>query len=153
MISVESAGGPQPIAVETSLPPALPVLPLRETVPFPDTLTPLAIGQERSVRLVNDVLTGDRLLVMVASRDPEVETPGPDQLYRVGVVGAIARMLKVPDGTIRILVQGGQRVRIDDWMGETPYLVAKVSELPDIETTNSAELEALPRNVRQTFTS
>src|SRR5262245_7758227 len=93
------------------------------------------------------------MLVMVASRDPEVETPGPEQLYRVGVVGAIARMLKVPDGTIRILVQGGQRVRIDDWEGETPYLVAKVSELPDIETTNSAELEALTRNVRQTFTS
>jgi ATP-dependent Lon protease len=93
------------------------------------------------------------MLVMVASRDPEVETPGPEQLYRVGVVGAIARMLKVPDGTIRILVQGGQRVHIDEWEGETPYLVAKVSELPDIETTNSAELEALTRNVRQTFTS
>ena len=62
----------------TQLPPALPVLPLRDSVPFPDTLTPLAIGQERSVKLVNDVLTGDRLLVMVGSKDPEVESPGPD---------------------------------------------------------------------------
>jgi ATP-dependent Lon protease len=141
------------IGAQRSVPGVLPVLPLRETVPLPDTLTPLAVGQERSVRLVDDVLRGDRMLVMVASRDPEVEAPGPDQLYRVGVVGAIARMLKVPDGTIRILVQGGQRVRIDEWEGETPYLVAKVSELPDIETTNSAELEALTRNVRQTFTS
>jgi ATP-dependent Lon protease len=141
------------IGAQRSVPGVLPVLPLRETVPLPDTLTPLAVGQERSVRLVDDVLRGDRMLVMVASREPEVETPGPDQLYRVGVVGAIARMLKVPDGTIRILVQGGQRVRIDDWVSETPYLVANVSELPDIETTNSAELEALTRNVRQTFTS
>ena len=156
MIEIAGGAGEErtvDIGAQRSVPGVLPVLPLRETVPLPDTLTPLAVGQERSVRLVDDVLRGDRMLVMVASRDPEIEAPGPDQLYRVGVVGAIARMLKVPDGTIRILVQGGQRVRIDDWEGETPYLVAKVSELPDIETTNSAELEALTRNVRQTFTS
>ena len=63
------------------LPDALPVLPLRDTVTFPDTLTPLAVGQERSIQLVNDVLAGDRMLVMVGSKDPELETPGPDQLY------------------------------------------------------------------------
>jgi ATP-dependent Lon protease len=141
------------IGAQRTVPGTLPVLPLRETVPLPDTLTPLAVGQERSVRLVNDVLRGDRMLVMVASRDPEVETPTPEQLYDVGVVGAIARMIKVPDGTIRILVQGGQRVHIDDWVRDTPYLVANVSELPDIEPTESAELEALTRNVQQTFSS
>ena len=87
------------------------MLPLRDTVTFPDTLTPLAVGQERSIRLVNDVLGGDRMLAMVASRDPEIESPGPDQLHDVGVVGTVARMLKVPDGTLRILVQAGPRVR------------------------------------------
>ena len=92
------------------LPEALPVLPLRETVTFPDTLTPLAVGQERSMKLVDDVLGGNRMLAMVASRDPEEEEPGPDELYDVGVAGVVARMLKVPDGTIRILVQGTQRV-------------------------------------------
>jgi ATP-dependent Lon protease len=141
------------IGAQRTVPGTLPVLPLRETVPLPDTLTPLAVGQERSVQLVNDVLRGDRMLVMVASRDPEIETPTPTQLYDVGVVGAIARMIKVPDGTIRILVQGGQRVRIDEWVRETPYLVANISELPDIEPTGSAELEALTRNVQQTFSS
>jgi ATP-dependent Lon protease len=141
------------IGAQRTVPGTLPVLPLRETVPLPDTLTPLAVGQDRSVRLVNDVLRGDRMLVMVASRDPEVETPTPTQLYDVGVVGAIARMIKVPDGTIRILVQGGQRVHIDEWVRDTPYLVANVSELPDIEPTESAELEALTRNVQQTFSS
>ena len=120
------------LGTQRTLPSTLPVLPLRETVPVPDGLTPLAVGQERSIRLVNDVLAGDRLLVMVASRDPEVETPGPDDLYDVGVVGSIARMLKVPDGTLRILVQGGQRVHIDRWVQETPYLVAEISELPDV---------------------
>ena len=88
------------------------MLPLRDTVTFPDTLTPLAVGQERSIRLVNDVLGGDRMLAMVASRDPELESPGPEQLYAVGVAGTVARMLKVPDGTLRILVQAGPRVRL-----------------------------------------
>ena len=132
------------------VPSTLPVLPLRESVPLPDTLTPLAIGQERSIQLVNDVLAGDRLLVMLASKDPELETPGPDQLEQVGVVGAVARMLKVPDGTLRILVQGAQRVRVDHWVHETPYLVAEVSELPDI-VKQTPQLTALMRNVQETF--
>ena len=72
---------------QRSCPATLPVLPLRETVTFPDTLMPLAVGQERSMQLVNDVLGGDRMLAMVASRDPELETPGPDELYEVGVAG------------------------------------------------------------------
>ena len=91
------------------------MLPLREMVAFPNTMTPLAVGQERSVQLVNDALSRDRMLVMVAGKDPEIEEPGPDDLYRVGVAGTIARMLKMPDGTLRILVQGGPRVRIDDF--------------------------------------
>jgi ATP-dependent Lon protease len=139
-------------APQKAVPGTLPVLPLRESVPLPDTLSPLAVGQERSVQLVDDVLRADRMLVMVASREPEVEQPGPGELYDVGVVGAIARMLKVPDGTIRILVQGGQRVRIDRWAQETPYLVAEVSELPDVVPASSNELEALIRNVKATFT-
>jgi ATP-dependent Lon protease len=132
------------------LPDALPVLPLRETVTYPDTLTPLAVGQERSVKLVNDVLSGNRLLAMVASKDPENDTPGPDDLQRVGVAGTVARMMKVPDGTLRILVQGGERIRIVDYASETPYLVARVEPMPDV-VEPSAELEALTRNVQNTF--
>ncbi|HUR86827.1 MAG TPA: endopeptidase La [Solirubrobacteraceae bacterium] len=153
MIDVVSDGtGAREIEVgmPQGLPPALPVLPLRETVPFPDTLTPLAIGQERSVALVNDVLAGNRMLVMLASRQPDLDEPSPDQLYDVGVVGVIARMLRVPDGTLRLLVQGAQRVRIDRWTSEKPYLVAQISELPDV-VEESPELTALMRNVQQTF--
>ena len=108
------------------------MLPLRETVTFPDTLTPLAVGQERSIKLVDDVLGANRMLVMVASRDPEDEEPGPDGLYDVGVVGVVARMIKVPDGTLRILVQGTQRVRLGPYVAEEPYLVARIAELPDV---------------------
>jgi ATP-dependent Lon protease len=138
------------VGMSQQLPSALPVLPLRETVPFPDTLTPLAIGQERSVALVNDVLAGNRMLVMAASRQPDLDEPGPGELYDVGVVGVIARMLKVPDGTLRLLVQGAQRVHIDRWTAETPYLVAEISEMPDV-IEESPELTALMRNVQQTF--
>jgi ATP-dependent Lon protease len=133
------------------LPDRLPVLPLRDTVTYPDTLTPLAVGQERSIQLVNDALTGDRMLVMLGSTDPEVETPGPGQLQKIGVAGVVARMLKVPDGSLRILVQGGQRVRVEEWLGEEPYIVARVSELPDV-VEEGPELTALMRNVQQTFT-
>jgi ATP-dependent Lon protease len=133
------------------LPAALPVLPLREMVPYPDTLTPLAVGQERSIRLVNEVLSGERMLALVAARDPEVEEPGPDQLYDIGVAGIVARMLKVPDGTIRILVQGTERVRVGDYVTEEPYLVARIEPLPDV-VERTPELEALFRNVQSTFT-
>ena len=153
MIEISAEGGGRQVEVgqRGRVPETLPVLPLRETVPLPDTLTPLAIGQARSIELVNDVLAGDRLLVMVASKNPELETPGPDDLHGVGVVGAVARMIKVPDGTLRILVQGAQRVRITDWVREAPYLVADVQELPDV-VRESPELTALTRNVQETFT-
>jgi ATP-dependent Lon protease len=132
------------------IPAALPVLPLKEMVPYPDTLTPLAVGRPRSMRLVNDVLSRERMLALVASRDAELEDPGPDDLYDVGVAGAVARMLKVPDGSIRILVQGTERLRIRDYVAEEPYLVARVEPLPDA-VEPSPELEALTRNVQRTF--
>jgi ATP-dependent Lon protease len=133
------------------LPGALPVLPLRDMVAYPDTLTPLAVGQERSVKLVNDILSGERQLVLVASRDPEIDEPGPDDLHQVGVSGFVARMLKVPDGSIRILVQAGERVRIGDYVTEEPYLVARIEPLQD-HVEESPELEALTRNVQSSFT-
>src|SRR6188472_2679318 len=102
------------------------VLPLRDTVTFPDMLVPLNVGQQRSIELINDVLRGDRSIVMVASRNPEVEAPGPEDLYSVGVLGVVARMIRVPDGTLRVLIQGGQRVRIEAWLADDSYLVAQV---------------------------
>jgi ATP-dependent Lon protease len=150
-IHVPSVDGEQ-VQVEPKppLPDALPVLPLRDSVAFPETMIPLAVGQERSIKLVDDVLAGDRMLVMVASKEPEAEEPGPDQLYRVGVVGVVARMMKVPDGSVRILVQCAQRVELGDFVATSPYLVARITEAPD-ELEPSEELEGLRRNVQSTF--
>ncbi|MHB8658283.1 MAG: endopeptidase La [Solirubrobacteraceae bacterium] len=146
------ASGPREVEVgqAQSLPERVGVLPLRDTVTFPDMLVPLNVGQPRSVELINDVLRGDRSVVMLAGRDPEIETPGPEQLYEVGVLGAVARMIRVPDGTLRVLIQGGQRVRIEQWMQTEPYLVAEISEAHDV-VEQSTELIALMRNVQQTF--
>jgi ATP-dependent Lon protease len=138
------------IRADEPLPEALPVLPLRDTVTFPETLTPLAVGQERSIQLIDDVLGADRMLAMVASRDPAIEAPGPADLHEVGVVGVVARMIKIPDGSLRVLIQGMQRVRLGEYVAEHPYLVARISELPDVSEP-SAELEALSRNVQATF--
>jgi ATP-dependent Lon protease len=143
-------GEPAEAARQAPLPDALPVLPLRDTVPFPDTMLPLAVGQERSIKLVDDVLGGNRMMVMVASRDPDAEEPTPDELYDVGVVGVVARMMKVPDGTVRILVQCGQRVELGDYVATAPYLVARLTEAPDV-LVPSPELEGLRRNVQVTF--
>ena len=102
------------------------------------------------MRLVDDVLGGERTLVLVASRDPELDEPGPDELYDVGVVGVVARMLKVPDGTMRILVQATERVRIGDYV-DREALPGRPDRGAARRGRALAELEALTRNVQRTF--
>jgi ATP-dependent Lon protease len=138
-----------PTQVE-ELPPDLPVLPLKDTVVFPDSMTPLAIGQERSIRLVDDVIGGERLLALVTTRDAEVESPGWSELYEIGTAAIVHKMIRVPDGTLRILVQGLRRIRLDEPVADDPYLVACVSVVPD-EERESTELEALTRNAQGLF--
>ncbi|HET6865153.1 MAG TPA: endopeptidase La [Solirubrobacteraceae bacterium] len=139
------------VGARRELPHEVGVLPLRDAVTFPDMMIPLNIGQPRSVELINDVLRGERMIAMVASRDAELEAPSPEELYEVGVLGTVARMIRVPDGTLRVLIQGSQRIRVDRWVKTEPYLVAEIEELPDI-VNPSPELTALMRNVQQTFT-
>ena len=152
-IGIPDSGGRE-VSVDGSraLPTQVGVLPLRDAVTFPEMLIPLNVGQERSIELINEALRGDRTIAMVAGRNAEIEAPGPENLFDVGVIGVIARMIRVPDGTLRVLIQGGQRVHVDRWVSTDPYLVAEVSELPDVVVANP-ELTALTRNVQQTFTS
>ena len=135
---------------ELELPAALPILPLKETVVFPQSMSPLAIGQERSVRLIDDVVAGDRLLALVATRDGSIEAPGFDDIYEVGTVAIVHKLIKVPDGTLRILVQGLERVHLDHRIDTDPYLLGEFSALPDI-VVETPELEALIRNVQGLF--
>jgi len=135
---------------EVELPSALPILPLKDTVVFPDSVLPLAIGQERSVRLVDDVVSGDRLVALVAAKDREVEEPSWDDLYEIGTAAVVQKMIRVPDGSLRILVQGIRRIRLLDRSQEEPYLVGRFVEVPDI-VSDSPETQALTQNVQTLF--
>jgi ATP-dependent Lon protease len=131
------------------LPATLPVLPLKETVVFPESMTPLAIGQERSIKLIDDVVGGDRLLALVTVRD-EADTPGWDDIYGIGTAAVVHKMIRVPDGTLRILVQGIRRVRLERRVLDDPYLVGEFVEFPDV-LEETKEVEALTRNVQTLF--
>ena len=108
------------------LPDVLPVLPIRDSVVFPLTAAPLAVGQARSVRLVDDVMRGNRLLALVAQREAGTEPATPDALYRIGTVGMIQQLARAADGSVRLIVQGIERIKILDWVSTEPYLVARV---------------------------
>jgi ATP-dependent Lon protease len=135
---------------ELELPSELPVLPLKDTVVFPDSVLPLAIGQERSVRLVEDVVSGNRLVALVASKDRELEQPGWDDLYTVGAAAVIQKMIRIPDGSLRILVQGIARIRMLDKLQDEPYLAGRFVEVPDLYE-ESPETQALTQNVQTLF--
>jgi ATP-dependent Lon protease len=140
----------EPEAQQLEFPTALPVLPLKETVVFPQSMSPLAIGQERSVRLIDDVVAGDRLLALITAKDGSLESPGWDDIYDVGTVALVHKMIKVPDGTLRILVQGLERVKLEHRLDIEPYLLGEFSALPDV-LEETPELEALTRNVQGLF--
>ena len=133
-----------------SYPESLPILPLRGVVVYPDTAVPLTVGQPRSIRLVDDVVSGDKLVGLVTSYDPELETPGPSDLYRIGTIATVHRLLRAPDGTVRLLVQGLARMRLVDFIEEEPYLKAKI-ELALEEVEGGLEIDALARNARDQF--
>jgi ATP-dependent Lon protease len=141
---------PEPLEGDIEVPSSLPILPLKETVVFPQSMTPLAIGQERSVKLIDDVVSGDRMLALVTVRDSEVDQPGFDDLYEIGTAGLVHRMIRIPDGTLRILVQGIERVRLDTRGADGPYLDGEFSQVPDVDT-ESREVEALTRTVQNQF--
>ncbi len=130
----------------------LPILPLRGVVVYPMMWLPLTVGQPRSVRLIDEAL-GDaepRIIGLVTSRAPEVDEPSPDQVYEVGTMAVVHRMLRAPDGTIRLIVQGLERIRIDEFVRTQPYMQARVHEIPDV-LEETVELEALARTAQDQF--
>jgi ATP-dependent Lon protease len=130
---------------------ALPILPLKETVVFPESMTPLAIGQERSIRLVDEAVANDRPIALVTSRGADDEAQSAEDLYSVGTAAVIHKMIRVPDGTLRVLIQGLKRIRLDRIVQDDPYLVGEFEDLPD-EPGAEKETEALARNVEALFT-
>ena len=120
-----------------TLPPEMPVLPVRGLVLFPQVVLPIAVNEERDLRLVNNVVVGNRLMVVVAVKNEKAENPGPDDLYQVGCAVAVLKMMKFPDETTRILVQGLSRVRLDRVTSTSPYLKARSRGWKASSTTTS----------------
>ncbi len=145
----ELAEPPEPVGEET-VPTELPILPLRNTVLFPTLVTPMIATTERAKRLVGEVLRGDRQLVVVAARDPEVAEPGSEDLYEVGTAVRIVRMVEGEDGSQRLWVQGARRVRIGPYRQTAPFLRAVVEDF-ELVVQPSLDLEALHRNVSSQF--
>ncbi len=140
-------------ALEASLglPEELPILPLRGLVVYPETTIPLVVGQPRSIKLVDEVAVGERIIGMVAAQDPELETPGPEEIYTVGTVAAVHRLFRAPDGTIRLLAQGLARMRVKAYTVTEPYLRARIALHPET-VRRTLEVEALMRNLVEQFT-
>ena len=145
-MAIQSGSG----AMDFVVPDVLPVLPLRDVVVFPLMTAPLAVAQARSVRLVDDVMRSNRLLALVAQRDPKAEPAKPEDLHRVGTVAVIHQLARVPDGSIRLMVQGLERIRLLDWTGTEPYLIARVETARD-EPVPGTEVDALRRAVLDIF--
>ena len=132
------------------IPDVLPVLPLKDLVIFPFIIVPLSVSREKSINAVDQALAENRVIMLTAQKDFQNEDPGEEDLYRVGTVAIIMRMLKLPDGRIRILVQGLSRARIDYFIQTAPFFKAKITRIEEPVTKDKGlEVEALIRAVKQ----
>jgi len=134
----------------TKVPSDLPILPLRDTVAFPNIVTPLVVAREKSVQLIHDAIAGSRILGLVAQKDMEEEDPTHEDIYYYGIAAIILRMLKFPDGSLRVLVQGISRIKLLKQEQAEPYFKYKVRTLRD-DYKESTEIEALKRNIAIQF--
>ena len=128
-----------------------PVLPLRDIVVFPHMIVPLFVGREKSVRALEEVMSGDKKIMLVAQKQAGDENPETDELFEIGTLGTVLQLLKLPDGAIKVLVEGGSRAKVENFIEEKDYLEADVS-WPDEEMgDNPAEALALSRATLQQF--
>ena len=133
-----------------SLPENLPILGLSDIVIFPGMVSPLLVETNQSIRLIDDVVSGDRFLGLILQRKPEVENPVPEDLWTHGCAARVLKMLKFPDNTVRVLVEGLRRFRVAEYSSNNPYLVAKIEKIKDV-VENSLEITALSRNAERQF--
>ncbi|BBB33032.1 ATP-dependent Lon protease [Thermotomaculum hydrothermale] len=136
---------------EINTPDILPVLPLRDVVVFPYFLIPLSVGRPASIEAVNAALEGQRFIFLATQKNPEIEEPTIDQLYPIGTVAVIIKMLKMPDGTLRILVQGIHRAKIKSLNDGKPYYKAAIERVNDKVIEKDVRVEALMRTVLEQF--
>lgn len=140
------------MAMTEHVPTELPILPLRDTVLFPNSFMPLAVARESSVSLIDDAIAGDKQMAVFTQRNAGDDEPGQSDLYPVGTFAHIHKMFKLPDGSLRLIVQGAARVRLEDVLTTSPYLRGRVAEVADVQPdADNIETDALVRNIRTAF--
>jgi len=132
------------------LPDVLPILGLSDIVIFPGMVAPLLVESAQSTKLVDDVVAGDRFVGLVLQTKPEVQEPKPDELWSHGCAARVLKMLKFPDNTVRVLVEGLRRFQLKEFVGQEPYLRARVELLTDL-AEDSVEVTALTRSAHEQF--
>ena len=144
--------GDAPAEHPVAIPSELPVLPLRDTVLFPNSFLPLAVARESSVRLIEEAIAGSKLVGVFTQRDASVEEPTQDDLHRVGTATHIHKMFKLPDGSLRLIVQGLSRLKLESVVTVRPFLRARVATADDvIRDEDRLEIDALQRNIKTNF--
>ena len=150
--SIEVSESSSPDSTAFRLPDDLPVLPLRDTVLFPNSFMPLAVARESSVRLIDEAVSSGSLIAVFAQREAGEDETLQEGLYPVGTASHIHKMFKLPDGSLRIIVQGLARVRLTGLINVRPYLRAKVEEAAEIlGDDDRLEIDALQRNIKTNF--
>src|SRR5262245_18611686 len=152
-MSTES-GRPEDAAADRAytVPTDVPALPLRDTVLFPNSFMPLAVARESSVKLIDDAIAGGKLVGVFTQKDPSREDPSQADLHAIGTLTHIHKMFKLPDGSLRLIVQGLTRIRLDRVTSHQPYLRAAVTEAADVlREGDTLEIDALQRNIRANF--
>ena len=135
-----------------TIPDELPILPLRDTVLFPNSFMPLAVARESSVRLTDEAISNGKLIGVFTQRDASVEEPLQADLYEVGTASHIHKMFKLPDGSLRLIVQGLARITLESVSESRPYLRARVSPAREtMEEADNLEIDALLRNIKTNF--
>jgi ATP-dependent Lon protease len=144
----EVSSGDRPV----SIPDELPLLPLRDTVLFPNSFMPLAVARESSVRLIDEAISSGKLIGVFTQRDASVDDPQQSDLYDIGTASHIHKMFKLPDGSLRLIVQGLARLRLEEVTETRPYLRGRVSPaLETLDETDRLEIDALLRNIKTSF--
>ena len=131
--------------VEKTIPVVLPVLPLRNIVVFPGMIVPLFVGREKSIRALEDVMADDKELLLVSQKDGDQDDPEPADMHEIGTVGSVLQMLKLPDGTVKVLVEGNRRARVLEYLDNEAFFEASALALED-EVGDETELKALMRS-------
>ncbi len=153
--SDQESNNNEPVIVteeELKIPEQLPLLPIRDVVVYPFMIIPLFVGREMSIKAVDQALAGDRMIMLATQHDIGDEDPTPDKIYNVGTVAMIMRMLKLPDGRVKILVQGLVKARIADFVEFKPFHTVRIERLVEPSALDTLETEALMRTVREQLT-